>query len=70
LARAARDAAKGEDHLSRSTGGAAVPPSSEPEEGAGAISVVGASEALTRNPVDERKIAANNINAMEFASRC
>jgi hypothetical protein len=32
--------------------------------------VVGASEALTRNPVDVRKTAANGINAMEFASRC
>lgn len=44
--------------------------SPEPEAEAGAIAAggFGATAALTRNPADVRKIAANNKNSMVFAS--
>jgi len=45
-------------------------PSPGPETGADGVAagLVGASEVLPKNPADARKIAANNTNAMEFAS--
>jgi hypothetical protein len=45
-------------------------PSLEPEVEAGTIASggVGASDALTRNPADVRKITADNTKPMEFAS--
>ena len=65
--RAAQDGALISGNSGRGCG-AVVPPSPDPEVGAGAITAggVGATEAVISNSVNERKIAANNKNPMEL----